>query len=148
MFIVNLKNGKQLVEGSIKENGQPFTWDDIQNETGIANLSLAVPFQIAIKDNEGNVLKEFSPIASLGKYDRYFFYNEAVANVLVQGNKIKDTMQGKIVAKAIAGIDDKREEVIELKMDCYGNINVNRYPLKNLEEKIKNGQFRESTIKK
>lgn len=148
MFIVNLKNGKQLVEGSKKEDGNLFTWDDISNDCGIANISLAMPFQIGLRDNQGNIIREFSPIASLGKYDRYFFYNEAVATVLTQGNKIGDTMQGKIVAKSIAGIDDKRREVVELKMDSYGNINVNRYPLESLEEKIKNGQFRESTIKK
>ena len=139
MFIATYQNNK-----IVKEND--CLWDDVPD--GLINLQLTSPIKVNLKNPDGSLGREIAPLITLGKYDRYYFWNEATATATVQGDKIKDIGEGRLVAKVIAGIDDERKIVVEVRVDLYSNVKISHYPLEDLKEKIKRGQFRKEIIKK
>lgn len=147
MFIINLKNGRQIVEDRTRNpDGTPMTWDDVPKDARIANLQLTHPNVIEYRDGAGVVVKKAAPIVSIGSYDRYYFHNEAVASMQM-GGKTPQLKDHRLVAKVIAGIDDKIGLVVEVRVDLYGNTDVRRFPVSQLEENIARGQFRASVIR-
>ena len=143
MFIVNYRDGRTLTEGMQHARGA-LTWDDIPD--GIVNLQLTYPVKLQFRDRDGNLVKEAAPTLSIGRYDRYFFYNEAVAIAAVQGGD-RHASQGQLVAKVIAGIDDERHLVVETRFDAWGNCEVRRYSLESLQKRIAAGQFDPASIR-
>ena len=139
MFVANYPNGK-----IVKEND--CLWDDVTD--GLINLQLTSPIKVNLKNPDGSLGREIAPMITLGKYDRYYFWNEATATASVQGDKIIEVGQGRLVAKVIGGIDNEKKVVIEIRVDLYSNVKISHYPLKDLEKKIKNGQFRKEIIRK
>lgn len=106
MFIAHLKNGKSITE-------KDCCWDEVPQ--GLTNLELALPLKI------GEI--RYAPRIILGKYDAYYFFNEAVA---VAGG------QGGLVAKVIGGIDYTKKECVQMRVDGKGNVFVERFPLDTL----------------
>lgn len=133
MFIATTKNGGNFVEGS-DFNGKPLTWDDVPDD-GITSLCVTHPSKY--KDLP-------SPMISIGRFDKYFFYNEATTAL----NTVTGEQTNKLVAKIIAGIDEERNLVVEARVDFMGNVSFKRYSYEELKSRINMGQFRESSIRK
>jgi len=151
MFIVATKDGKFYKEGEqfVDEKGQKrgFTWDDIPRKVEITALQLTYPFPVKFKKPDGSVSEEVHPKLTLSKLDRFYFFNEALIPMLVQGEKIIQTGISELQAKTIAGIDDKAGIVIEIRMDKWGNCTVSTFPFKALEQRIKKALFRREIIR-
>lgn len=153
MFIVRFqnKNNKSYNEGETfqdeKDQKKKLTWDDIPRNIKITALQLVYPFPVRFKKADGTLAEPFSPKLSIKNFDRYFFFNEATVPLMVQGTKVISEGIPELQAKTIAGIDDKVGIVIEWRMDKFGNISVEKYSLKKLEESIKSGLFRKEIIR-
>lgn len=147
MFIVSTKSGKNYKEGEAigaapgKTKG--LTWDDIPRDVRISGIQLTYPFRVELKEEK----RSFAPTLTIGKFDRYFFYNEARVNMVVVGNKPVQTGQSVLIAKVVGGIEDKTKMVFEVRLDRLGNCTNSRYPLKELEARIKAGTFRMDIIR-
>lgn len=107
MFIAHFKDGKSITE---KEK----FWDGIPDN--LTNLELTLPVRIGEA--------QYAPTVSLGKYDAYYFFNEAVASAGGQGG---------LVAKVIGGIDYKKKECVQIRIDGRCNVWVQRFPLDSLQ---------------
>jgi hypothetical protein len=137
MFIVHYGDGKTITENDM-------IWNDVPD--GITNLQLSLPVVFKIKDNKTGEVKEGpAPTVTLGKYDAYYFENEAVAIALVSsGGEMKaGQSQENKVAQIISGIDYQRNIVVQIRIDKFANVAVSRFPLeqfKRVEKYIKKGQ--------
>lgn len=134
MFIAYTNTETKYVEG--KEN---FTWDDIPATTVLTSLSLTFPFTVSMSG------KDVSPKVNLGKYDAYYFYNEAVASVI--SNEPGAMMDPVLQAKVIAGIDYKNNIVVETRLDKWGNVSINTYSYQILKDLIAQNKFAESSLR-
>lgn len=147
MFIVATKDGKYYQEGKELEiiNNQPrlLTWDDIPHDVKITGIQLTYPFKIQLKEQN----KTVAPTLTIGRFDRYFFYNEAKVNMMVLGNRPIQAGNSILVAKVVGGIDNKTKMVFEVRLDRMGNCTNIRYPLKDLEGRMKAGTFRKEIIR-
>lgn len=148
MFIIATKNYGYFQEGKqigVDNNGQPklTTWDDVPKDAKIIGIQLTYPFKVELKDQN----KTVAPTLTIGRFDRYFFYNEAKVNMMVIGNQSVQAGNSQLVAKVVGGIENKTGMVFEVRLDRMGNCTNARYPLKNLEERIKAGTFREEIIR-
>ncbi len=143
MFIVSTKNGKYYHEGKVIGSEKPLTWDDIPKDTQISGIQLTYPFKVELKDQG----KTIAPTLTIGRYDRYFFYNEAKIAMMVIGDKPVQAGHTILVAKIVGGIDKKAKMVFEVRLDRMGNCTNTRYPLKDLEARIEAGTFRKEIIR-
>jgi len=153
MFIVRTKTGQTFTEGQpmddpkVKGGKRSLTWDDLAQNIKITALQLVYPFPVRFKKPDGSLAEPFSPKLSVKGFSRYFFFNEATVPLMVQGMKVLSEGIPELVAKTVAGIDDKAGVVIEFRMDKFGNNSVEKYSLKKLEESIKSGLFRKEIIR-
>jgi hypothetical protein len=122
---------------------QETTWDSIPEDARIANIQLTYPYALERPDGTN-----YHPIINLPRYDRYFFFNEATSNLMFRGLTPERQSALELQCKVVGCIDDKSKTVLEVKLDKTGNIWFTRYPLKSLEERIKNGIFRKEGIKR
>jgi hypothetical protein len=153
MFIVATKSGKFYREGfeiasDDKEHPRRLVWDDIPLDEKITQIQLTYPFKVNYRANEESEGKWVAPLITIGKYDRYFFYNESTIKMYAFDGKPMGNGIPQLEAKIIGGIDDKYKLVIEVRLDKTGNTSINRYPLKHLEERIKAGTFSADIIRK
>lgn len=124
MFIVNLKDGRTLVEGK----DVPY-WDDVPS--GITGIQLTLPFHRKVSYPkpqyeviDGKTVEKLvdlpAPSVKIGRYDKYYCAYQAVANVMringVEG-KFEPSGQGTITHQVMAGIDLKRQEVIYVELN-------------------------------
>lgn len=142
MFIVSDNKGKTYREGipiGKDDKGNPvfFTWDDLPRKIKIAQIQLTYPFKVNFKGKG-----EYAPLLSVGKFDQYYFSNEATVKMLYQGDKLLQMGQSELEAKIVGGIDQAKDQVMEVRLDKTGNCSISRYPLSVLKEKIKQGTFR------
>jgi hypothetical protein len=131
MFIVHLKDGKTLTE-------KDCLWNDVPD--GIVNLQLSLPVFFKIKDAKTGVIKDApAPTVTLGTFDEYFFDNEAVAVAMVSsdGNISIGKQKGKLIAQIIGGIDRKKEQVVQIRVDRFCNVSVSTMPLSDLKRDVK-----------
>ena len=151
MFICRTKSGETFTEGQeitdSKGQKKKLTWDDLPQNIRITALQLVYPFPVRFKKADGSLAEPFSPKLSIKGFSRYFFFNEATVPLMVQGTRVLREGVPELVAKTIAGIDDKKGIVVEFRMDKYGNNSVEKYELKKLEESIKSGLFRKEIIR-
>ena len=145
MFIITDQNGKLYKES------EEVTWDSIPKDVRIAQLQLTFPMPVILKEKDGKKSKKFAPLLTIGKFDRYYFFNEAIYSVIVpkyneDEEKEKDTVN--LVAKVVGGIDDKLGLVIETRVDRSGNCTIHRYSLMSLQSRINTNTFRADIIKK
>ena len=126
------------------EKGNPrlFTWDDVPRNIKIVQIALTYPFRVQLRDNPNRPPKDFAPTLTIGKYEKYYFSNEATVRMLVKGEKVLQTGQSELEAKIVGGIDEKRDLVIEVRLDKSGNSTITRFPFTALKERIKAGIFR------
>ena len=114
-------------------------WDNVKD--GMHRLSLTLPIPVSYKDQKtGAIEKAPDRTISIGSYDRYYFYNEAVASMPVLMND-KNAGHGRNIAKVIAGIDDASGMVVEVRVDKGGFTSVRHLQECNVEvvRGIKNG---------
>jgi hypothetical protein len=125
MFLAHYPDGKTLTEDDMN-------WDKLPD--GLTNLQLSLPVTFKIKDGKtGEVREAPAPTVTLGKYDGYYFDNEAVAAVLVAaGGQLSGQSKGTKVAQIIGGIDSKRKIVVQIRVDRFANVSVTRFPLHQL----------------
>lgn len=147
MFIATSNKGKVFREGVLigkDADGNPrtFTWDDIPKKVKIVQLQLTYPFKIQLRERPNSPAREFAPLLTIGRYDQYYFSNEATVKMLVQGEKPLGVPETILEAKIVGGIDKKRNLVVETRLDKTGNCTITRFPLKVLKAKIKAGTFR------
>ncbi|MDD5068083.1 MAG: hypothetical protein PHN89_00580 [Candidatus Pacebacteria bacterium] len=116
MFIASYPNGKMVTE-------KDMVWDKVPG--GMQRLEITLPIPVIYTDKQGLTKKAPDRTISLGRYDRYYFFNEAVASLGDRDQAIKSNL----VAKVIAGIDDKKEMVVEIRVDRGGFASVKSYPL-------------------
>lgn len=151
MFIVSTKEGKYYKEGELIQvstaESKYLTWDDIPKEIKISQIQLTYPFKIELKATPEAEAKTVAPLLTIGKYDRYFFYNEAKVDILVMGEKPIQGGKTTLLAKVVGGIDNKLRMVFEVRLDRNGNCTNSRYPLKHLEARMKAGTFRKDIIR-
>lgn len=147
MFILLDHKQKEWKEGTLLSDNRKMTWDDVPQDIKIGQIKLSYPFRVNITRPDGQALKNFSPTFLLGRFDRYFFFNEGIVKLIYKSSDPTKGGQTELEAKVIAGIDDKNKIVVEARMDKYGNVKVNEYPLSHLEELITNGQFRADIIR-
>jgi hypothetical protein len=150
MFIVSDSKGNVYKEGEPivnEKDERDFTWDDIPHNIRITQIQLTYPFIVKLKGGIGKAPRQFAPLLSFGKYDKYYFSNEATVNMLVQGGQSVQAGASELKAKIIGGIDIKKDEVLEVRLDKSGNCSINRFPYSALLKRIKEGTFREDIIR-
>ena len=147
MFIVHTKDGKQFREGSKIKGDQELTWDDIPNDVIITQIQLTYPFRVDFKNPDGSSSRKVAPLLTIGKYDKYYFSNEAIVKMLTNGTSPTQIGQTQLEAKIVGGIDETYKLVVETRLDKTGNTTIFRYPLKDLEDRIKAGTFRKDIIR-
>lgn len=127
MFIAKYPDGKIITE-------KDMFWDEVPS--GMNRVELSIPIKVSYIDPETK--KEVIAPArtvSLSGYDKYFFYNEAVASIAGNG---KGGAESKLVAKAIGGIIG--DNVVEVRIDAGGYSNVRHFKLDQLAQSgIKQG---------
>ena len=131
MFIAHYPNSKVITEADM-------FWDAVPE--GMTNLQLVLPVHMHIKDSKTGELKDApAPTVTLGKYDAYFFENEAVAVAMMSaGGKLLDGQtKGMKVAEIIGGIDYKRKDVVEIRVDRFANVMLYRFPLDQMKRSSK-----------
>lgn len=147
MFLCSTSDNKNYAEGSefidSSGNKKKLTWDDIPKDAKLTVLQLLYPFPVFIRGAE----KPITPKLTLKGFDQYFFYNEQMVSMLVQGQSVVQEGKPALEAKVIAGIDKKSKLVLEFRMDKWGNCTVRKYPLKTLQRQIKKGLFRSEIIR-
>lgn len=127
MFIAHFKDGKTITENQM-------VWNEVPD--GISNLQLTLPVSFKIKDSQTGEIKDApAPAVTLGKYDSYYFENEAVATILTSSSGKIEAIEstGVKVAQIIGGIDEIKGIVVEIRVDKFCNIEVHRFPLEKLE---------------
>lgn len=150
MFIVSdskgnvYKEGSQIGEGELQRE---FTWDDVPHRIKITQIQLTYPFIVKLKAIDGKGARQFAPLLSFGKYDKYYFSNQATVKMLMQGERSVQAGKSVLVAKIIGGIDIQRNEVLEARLDRSGNCSLSRFPYSALLKKIKEGTFRGDIIR-
>jgi hypothetical protein len=135
MFIAHYPNGVTITESDM-------IWDKLPD--GLTNLQLALPVTFKIKDSQTNEVKEApAPTVTLGRYDAYYFENEAVAAALVNagGQLMVGQTVGTKSAQIIGGIDYKAGIVVQIRVDKFANVKVSRFPVDELRRS-------ESSLKK
>jgi len=150
MFIVFCRDNRKFREGEfIKRDGKKsdLTWDDIPRDVKISQIQLTYPFRVNFKKTDGTHDRSVAPLLTVGPYNRYYFSNEATVRMMVVGTQQIQTGEARLEAKIVGGIDDNLKLVIEVRMDKMGNCNISRFPLKTLEDRIKNGTFRADIIR-
>ncbi len=130
MFIVHYSDGKTITENEM-------LWDEIPE--GLTNLQLSLPVTFKIKDSKtGEVRDAPAPTVTLGRYDAYYFENEATAMAMVSaGGQITGQSKGTKVAQIIGGIDNKRKLVVQIRVDRFANVSISRFPLEQLKRNPK-----------
>lgn len=139
MFIIDTKTGEKLIEGK-DHNGSALVWDDVPGDVEITAMALTHPFPVNIDG------KDISPKVSISGYDKYYFYNEAVATVMQYGDGSQQ-VEPNLQAKVIAGIDTDKGFVLEVRLDKWGNTSISTYPYEALLRKISNNQFNGASIR-
>lgn len=144
MFIVTDQKGNIYKETKI------VTWDSLPKDIKIAQLQLTFPLPIFLREKSNKKAKTFAPLLTIGKFDRYYFFNEAVYSVLIPKYTQEDLEKKEVnlVAKVVGGIDDKLGLVIETRVDRSGNCTIHRYSLLSLQSRINAKTFRAEIIKK
>ena len=125
MFIAKYLNGDIITE-------KDMVWDDVKDGMHLLEITFPIPVQY-----QDPITGEIKPapartVALKGHFDRYYFYNEAIATLSSEGGS-KTAGQGELVAKAIGGIDDKSGIVTEIKMIKGGFCEVRNYPVSELK---------------
>lgn len=131
MFIVHYPNGRTITENEM-------LWDEVPD--GLTNLQLSLPVVFKIKDSKTGEVKDGpAPTVTLGKYDAYFFENEAVAVAMMTagGQMLAGQTKGTKVAQIIGGIDYQRKIVVQVRVDRFANAAVSRFPLDQLKRSLK-----------
>jgi len=126
MFIIHYPDGKTITEGEM-------TWDEVPE--GFTNLQLSLPVTFKIKDSKTGETREApAPTVTLGKYDAYYFENEAVAVAMANagGQLMAGQTKGTKSAQIVGGIDQKREMVVQIRVDKFANVSISRFPLERL----------------
>lgn len=153
MFVVSTNKKKIFREGSVigldkSKNQIYFTWDHLPTNIRISSLQLTYPFKVKLENKKGIPVRSYAPNLTIGNFDRYYFSNEATQKIMISDNKQIPIGSAQLEAKIIAGIDDHLKFVLEIRMDKSGNSSINKFPLSDLEARIKNGTFREDIIRK
>ncbi len=144
MFIVFTKDGKIYKEGADLGKDKKVVWDSIPNDAEISRIQLTYPFTVFLK-GKGKV----APLLTIGKFDYYYFMNEGKVRMILNGQNFSNPQSYKpeLEAKIVGGIDISSRQVMETRLDKLGNCTISRFPLKELEERIKAGTFRKEIIK-
>ena len=121
MFIAKYPNGKTITE-------KDMFWDDVP--AGMRSLELTIPIAVSYIDPETKEEKQAPKrTVSINGFERYYFYNEAVANISTEGNGSK----GRLEAKAIGGIDSEGN-VVEVRIDFRGFVSVRHFKIEQLAQ--------------
>ena len=145
MFIVFTKSGKIYKEGAdLKKDKKKLTWDDIPSDEEITRVQLSYPFTIKLKGTN-----RMAPLLTIAKFDYYYFFNEARVKVIMNGDgNNSQTGVLELDAKVVGGIDKDKDEVIETRLDKYGNCTFTRSSFSSLLDRIKHKTLRKSIIRK
>ena len=151
MFIVRSLDGKTYSEGkeftNLKGEKKFFSWDDIPKNIKISLIQILYPFPVKFKNPDGKTTYTETPKLSMKGYSRYFFFNEAKVDLKVQAEKVIGQGVPTLEAKSVAGIDDQNGVITTMRMDKWGNCNISKTTLKQLEKSIKSGLFRGEIIR-